>query len=159
MTYQTIYSSEATTPMQTEDLEELLQRARRRNAIEGISGALVYTDGIFLQILEGERAKVHALMARIHKDVRHENVTVLREGDVPAPLFSSWKMAYVSATPAEVARWAGIDVVTGKSEAVDDHENVERTAQFAQDILALLAREKSGGEASRPDLEPESGVP
>lgn len=136
--------------MQSEDLQELLEHARSRNGTQGISGALVYTDGMFLQILEGERAKVQALMATIRKDVRHENVIVLREGEVPSAQFSSWKMAYVSATPAEVARWAGISVVTENStEFCDVDENVRRTAQFAQDILALLAPK---------DIEPETGV-
>ena len=151
MTYQTVYSSESTIPMQSEDLEVLLERARARNGLHGISGALVYTDRIFLQILEGKREQVEALMARIRKDVRHENVTILREGEIPSARFSSWKMAYISATPAEVARWAGIDVVTGKSQAVGDAvDNEHRTAQFAQDILALLTDEKRRGTA-RPE--------
>ena len=129
--------------MQSDDLQELLEKARDNNGIQGISGALVYTDGMFLQILEGDRTKVQALMARIEKDVRHENVTILREGEIASAKFSSWKMAYVSATPEQVARWAGIGVGTGTSEVIDeaDVENHRRTAQFVQDILDLLAPE------------------
>jgi len=142
MTYQTIYSSESTFPMQADDLEELLEYARSRNIKQGISGALIYTDGIFLQILEGERANVEALMARILADVRHEKVTILRQAEIPSAQFSSWKMAYVGATPEQVAQWAWIGAEVGTDEStVDVVDNLRRTAQFVRDILALLAPE------------------
>ena len=139
MTYQIIYSSEAATPMQTDDLEELLDEARRSNSGKGITGALVYAEGIFLQILEGDRLSVQDLMTKIRRDLRHERVTVLREGEVPLATFGDWKMAYVSATPQQVARWAGIGAASGTTEdlsAVAEEQN--RTGQFAKDILALL---------------------
>ncbi len=146
MTYQTIYSSSSTIPMQSDDLEQLLENARSRNGAQGISGALVYTDMMFLKILEGEREKVQALMARIVKDVRHENVIILREGDTPIARFSSWGMAYVSATPEEAAKWAGVGIDTGECEVVNDaDQNLDRTARFVQDILTMLTPEKSGG--------------
>ena len=143
MTYQIIYSSESTFPMKTEDLEELLERARAKNSVQGISGALIYADGMFLQILEGEHDPVQALMATIVKDVRHENVLVLREGEIPSAKFSRWDMAYIAATAAEVARWAGLGAATATADggARDVADNVHRTAQFAQDILALLKQE------------------
>ncbi len=143
MTYQIIYSSESTMPMQSDDLEELLERARAKNDKHGISGALVYADGMFLQILEGERADVQALMAKIVRDVRHESVSILREGEIASAKFASWKMAYVSATPQQVAIWAGIGVAESRAETANDAgEDIHRTAQFAQDILALLAPDK-----------------
>ena len=139
MTYQIVYSSDAATPMQTGDLEELLDHARRSNAANGITGALVYAEGMFLQILEGDEVRVRDLMARIRRDVRHDNVIVLREGEVPAAIFGSWKMAYVSATPQQVARWAGLsvpsDAIEGVSQATEEND---RTAQFAREILSLL---------------------
>ena len=143
VTYQIIYSSESTFPMKTEDLEELLERARARNSAQGISGALIYADGMFLQILEGEHDPVQALMAAILKDVRHENVLILREGTIPSAKFSRWDMAYIAATAAEAANWAGVGAATAKSDdgARDVADNVHRTAQFAQDILALLKQQ------------------
>lgn len=144
MTYQIIYSSEATTPMQSEDLEEILDHARSSNAIKGITGALVYGEGMFLQILEGDRVAVMDLMAKIYRDVRHEAVTVLREGEIPAALFGGWKMAYVSATAQQVAKWAGLDRVTGSAERANDiSDEAHRTARFAQDILSLLVRDRT----------------
>lgn len=140
MTYQIVYSSEAAAPMQTGDLEKLLDHARRSNAANGITGALIYAEGSFLQILEGDNARVQELMAKIQRDARHEAVLILREGEVPEAIFGSWKMAFVGATPQQVARWAGLSVENGSIESLSDAaEEEHRTAQFAQDILALLA--------------------
>lgn len=150
MTYQIVYASESTFPMQSDDLRQLLEHARRRNGERGISGALVYTDGTFLQILEGEHDALKALMARIAADVRHEHVAILREGDVATARFSGWKMAYVSATPEQVARWAGVGNATDAGEARTGHDDeVRRTARFAQDILALLG--SGDGDEPAPD--------
>ena len=125
--------------MQTGDLEELLDHARRSNAAKGITGALVYAEGIFLQILEGEKVRVQELMAKIRRDVRHGGVVVLRESEVQTAIFSSWKMAFVSATPQQVAKWAGLGAAIGAIESPSDAtEEQSRTARFAQDILSLL---------------------
>lgn len=126
--------------MQLDDLEDILEHARFWNATKGITGALVYADGVFLQILEGDRVEVQQLMIKILGDLRHETVTVLRECEIPCALFGSWQMAYVSATAEQVAAWAGLSVAAGShgygnSSGQDPH----RAEQFAQSILSLLA--------------------
>ncbi len=148
MTYQIIYSSEAATPMQTDDLEDLLAQARSSNASRGITGALVYGEGVFLQILEGDRLAVEGLMARIGRDVRHHGITMLREGEIGSATFSSWKMAYVAATPQQIAKWAGLDRPEATPIESDAIRERDRTAQFAQEILALLAPADTSGHAS-----------
>lgn len=144
MTYQIIYSSVGSTPMQLEDLEDLLEQAQCRNARKGITGALVYVDGHFLQILEGEREGVQKLMARISGDLRHEAVTVLQEGEIASAAFSDWNMAYVSATPKQVAEWAGLSDTTQLPEVLKDmHQDREMAEQVARRILAVLAGDQS----------------
>jgi len=126
-------------PMQVDDLEELLVQARRGNAKNGITGALVYVDGVFLQILEGEAATIQQLMAKIATDVRHETIAVLKQGEIAAAMFADWKMAYVSATAAQVARWAGLSEVTAIPEIVTDMRQAPDSAtRMAQSILSVL---------------------
>jgi hypothetical protein len=130
--------------MQTDDLQELLDHARRSNAAKGITGALVYAERIFLQILEGDKVVLRDLMAKIRRDVRHENVLVLRESEVPTAIFGSWKMAYVSATPKQVAKWSGVSATNDTPEGLGETaEEQNRTAQFAQDILSLLVADEN----------------
>lgn len=139
MPYQIIYSSESATPMQADDLQEILEQARRSNAEKGIAGALIYVDGVFLQVLEGEMQAVQELMSKISKDFRHETVTVLRQGPIERMAFSGWDMAYVSATPRQVAEWAGLSVTTAIPEVLDDmRQDARRAAQVTESILALL---------------------
>lgn len=142
MPYQIIYSSSSTTPMQMDDLEDILESARESNAEAGISGALVYVDGHFLQILEGEAEALAHLMGRIARDVRHEAVTVLRQTEVPAAMFSDWSMAYVSATAEQVAEWAGLSGATTAADTLADiHGNAVKVTRMAEQILRVLALE------------------
>ena len=128
--------------MQSDELEEILQHARGSNATKGITGALIYVDGVFLQILEGETDTVQELMARISKDVRHETVTVLKQGEISCAIFSDWKMAYVSATPQQVAEWAGLSGTIAIPEILTDmRQDPQRTAQLAAGILSVLTAE------------------
>ena len=130
--------------MQSDDLEDLLEHARSNNGKKGITGALIYVDGAFLQVLEGARVSVEDLMAKILRDVRHETVTVLREGEIPSPIFTDWKMAYVSATSEQVAKWAGLSGTTGISEILTDiRQNPQAAAQVAESILLLLKTENT----------------
>ena len=108
MTFQLIYSSASSTPLQTEELEDILEEAQSNNSEHGITGALVYTDGFFLQILEGDKLQVEALMRKISKDLRHETVSILHAAEVEKAAFPDWKMAYISATPEQVAQWSGL---------------------------------------------------
>lgn len=142
MTYQVIYSSESSTPLQQDDLEAILEQARRNNAKNAITGALVYVDGIFFQILEGEPQIVRTLMEKIDSDVRHETVTILREVEIPAALFSDWKMAYVSATAEQIAQWAGLSEVTAIPQVLKDiRQTPSLAAEVTKGILAVLQAE------------------
>lgn len=139
MPYQIIYSSVSSTPMQLDELEDLLEHAQDTNEVDGITGALVYADGHFLQILEGDRSAVERLMMRISKDLRHETIVVLQAGDIPAATFPDWTMAYVSATPEQISQWAGLSSTSILPDVWEDmRQNPERTAQLAQSILAAL---------------------
>lgn len=142
MTYQIIYSSESATPMQMDELEEILEHARSSNSAKGITGALVYVEGIFLQILEGEIESVQNLMTRISSDVRHETVTVLKEGEISSAIFSDWTMAYVGATPEQVAKWAGLRETTAVPEILTNlRQDPNKATQVAASILSVLMSE------------------
>lgn len=149
MPYQIIYSSSSTTPMQMDDLEDILEGARESNAEAGICGALVYVDGHFLQILEGDAEALLQLMGRISRDVRHEKVTVLRQAEVAAAMFSDWTMAYVSATAEEVAQWAGLSGKTAAADTLADiHGDALKVVRMAEQIFGVLSREPGGSSAA-----------
>ena len=132
--------------MRMNDLEDILEHARSNNAKYCLTGALVYVDGVFLQILEGDAEVVKELMAKISRDVRHETVTVLKQGEIPAPAFIDWRMAYISATAEQVAKWAGLSSTTTMSDAMTGiRHDPQKATQVAHSILAVLAHETDAG--------------
>jgi hypothetical protein len=110
--YRIMYSSEAAAGLATPELEGMLAESRIRNKAHGISGVLVFVDGAFLQILEGEKDDVLELMARIERDPRHHDVKVFSEQEVDERAFPTWSMAYLGASAADVARWAELEGAT-----------------------------------------------
>lgn len=92
--YQLNYRSQARAGFETEDLDELLSKASSANSALNISGCLIYHNGFFVQILEGNKEDVVQLFEKIVKDRRHHNVKILSENFVEKAFFSEWNMAY-----------------------------------------------------------------
>jgi hypothetical protein len=89
-----IYTSVATHPMPASELHALLAEARLSNAQLGITGMLLYKDGNFMQVLEGEHEVVNQLSRRIARDARHVNVFTLHSGSIDARQFPDWSMGF-----------------------------------------------------------------
>ncbi len=96
--FRIIYSSAATAPFSTRELEELLQRSRLNNLASDITGMLLYKDGNFMQTLEGPAIAVQALLGKIKSDPRHADVTTLMEGPILERSFGSWSMGFKKIT-------------------------------------------------------------
>ncbi|MEO8585117.1 MAG: BLUF domain-containing protein [Acidobacteriota bacterium] len=112
MPFRLIYSSEAAPDLAAPDLEGMLAESRIRNRSRGITGVLIFVDGAFLQILEGEKDDVLDLMERIERDPRHRGIKVFHEEETDERAFGSWNMAYLSPSAKEVSRWAELDGAT-----------------------------------------------
>lgn len=78
------------------EITRLLGTARERNQTMLITGMLLFNDGCFAQILEGEADDLDALMHSIKGDVRHGEVTVLQRGLIGTRAFPDWAMHYIS---------------------------------------------------------------
>ena len=115
MPFRLVYSSEAAPDLDMADFEQMLAESRVRNKARGITGVLVFVDGVFLQILEGEKAKVLELMDTIERDPRHGGIKVFYEHDGVERAFGSWSMAYLSPSAEEVSRWAELAAATDGS--------------------------------------------
>jgi len=73
-------------------LDDILTTARMLNAQNGLTGALICRADMFMQMLEGPRAKVTETFGRIQADDRHVDVTLLHVGDTPERIFADWSM-------------------------------------------------------------------
>jgi hypothetical protein len=104
--YHLVYISQAQENMTLTTLVVLLMQARALNERHQVTGALVYGDGQFMQVMEGEEAVVKDLYARVAQDARHYNVRTLAEGPLATRSFAQWSMAFgkVPADEFEVLR-------------------------------------------------------
>ena len=93
-TYHVLYRSRATHAPTESDSQALLEWSRTYNAAHDITGLLLYSDGQFLQLVEGPEAVVRSLFARIRADARHTQVVTLSDGPAPQRWFADWHMAF-----------------------------------------------------------------
>ncbi|MEE4204333.1 MAG: BLUF domain-containing protein [Halieaceae bacterium] len=94
--YQLAYVSTATTDFDTADLLEMLSEARSSNADSELSGLLLHKDNAFFQVLEGPRAAIEHVMAKIEQDPRHRDIEILVEGPIDERQFTDWQMGFVN---------------------------------------------------------------
>ena len=75
-------------------MQDILGTSRRNNARDGISGALMFSGGCFVQALEGPQDAVETTFERIQCDERHTEITVLAAGPIAERDFADWSMAF-----------------------------------------------------------------
>jgi hypothetical protein len=92
-TYHVLYRSRATQAPTEADLQALLEWSRTYNAQHHLTGLLLYSDGCFVQLIEGAEVTVRALYARIQQDTRYTQVVTLSDGPGPQRWFADWHMA------------------------------------------------------------------
>lgn len=90
-----LYVSRAVGPQTTTVTASILSKAQARNAEAGICGVLCQGQGLYLQVLEGERGAVNRVYARIVADPRHRDVDLLLLEEIAKPRFAGWSMALV----------------------------------------------------------------
>ena len=92
-----VYRSHSLVPKADTDAElaHILRSARANNAALGITGALMFYENWFAQVLEGPQAAVRALYETIKADPRHNGVELLHEGGAAHRAFERWAMAHV----------------------------------------------------------------
>jgi hypothetical protein len=80
--------------MEEAELNALLETARRNNERNGITGTLVYCEGSYLEVLEGESEVVYETFRRILNDTRHGGILVLSDREIREREFGEWSMGF-----------------------------------------------------------------
>ena len=91
-----IYKSIATAEVvSNQALRELEQQSVAENAQRDITGLLVLTGNVFVQVLEGDTREITSLFSKIACDNRHRAVELLSVQAVVGRLFRDWSMRAV----------------------------------------------------------------
>lgn len=124
------YTSIASHLMTHEELIQLLHQAHENNHKRGITGMLLYMEGCFFQVLEGDRAELEALYVKISQDKRHHHVIKLLEESIPTRGFDAWSMGYRHVTREELAQEVGLTDFLDKEESGFDGMHSEHARQL-----------------------------
>ncbi len=95
-----IYMSTAAECVDTQVLQQIASVNTRNNSAEGITGALLFHGGQFIQVLEGPRDAVSRCLQRIMRDERHHDVQLMRCGVVQERQFWEWSNRLLQSTPS-----------------------------------------------------------
>ncbi|MEZ5640874.1 MAG: BLUF domain-containing protein [Burkholderiaceae bacterium] len=79
-------------------IESIFKSARQHNHDQGVTGILVYGDGVFLQAIEGGRQTISDLYGTIQRDARHRDVVLLDYEEITQRRFGGWSMGLVNAS-------------------------------------------------------------
>ena len=100
---QTIYASKASEAFVEGELAELMQQSRSNNLRSELTGMLLYCEGNFFQVLEGDEEAVKSVYRSIEKDPRHDDMVKIIEEGIAERSFGDWSMGLMTATRKEIA--------------------------------------------------------
>jgi len=89
------YTSLARLDLDSSDLEDIHRTARELNALDGITGLLVFNGTHFLQIIEGAKDAINELVERLRLDRRHSGFEIRDQHSIDARSFPDWSMELV----------------------------------------------------------------
>jgi Sensors of blue-light using FAD len=107
-----IYVSTEVGPQTGTMTHSILKTAQAWNQANKITGVLCQGQGVFLQVLEGERAMVTKLYARIYADQRHTNVELIHCESIAQRRYEKWSMAQVNLSdidPKTKIEWSAFE--------------------------------------------------
>jgi hypothetical protein len=131
-----VYVSAANHTMSDEDIASILIQARANNVRHELTGALLYYNGRFIQVLEGPDERVAGVYATIAADPRHRSVHKMSEKFIAQRQFPEWTMGFRPLSDNSIRQLTGFndffDVRTGK-------ERLRHADNEAQQFLEWLA--------------------
>jgi len=90
-----IYASRAREGLTENDAQAIQVHSGRTNALDGITGVLIFTGRHFVQLIEGAPDAITDLVIRLERDPRHSRINVLEDERVRDRAFPSWDMLLI----------------------------------------------------------------
>lgn len=122
--HQLIYMSKLATDDSV--LNSIHSHAVRNNTARTMTGMLLFAQGRFLQVLEGERKDVQHTFERIKEDRRHDHVTLIADKPIVERSFSHWNMGFKALSENEAK--ANAELMAFFSKPLDESELDSDTA-------------------------------
>lgn len=140
--YQLTYRSKAIPDITSKEIQEIIKIAKAFNSTNDISGCLLFDNGYFVQILEGDEEKVTQLYLTIKKDRRHNHLEVLSKGWSSKRVFDNWGMGYLEMKAMKIGKKEDL-VIQAMNELTSISVKNDFTSKvFWYNVHALLTETK-----------------
>ncbi len=90
------YVSTASRGLPQEEIVKIMEETQIRNNKHGVNGLLIYSEGNFFEVIEGEEIKIKDLFKVIREDTRHKNILMIFEKEVDKPFFEDMDANFIS---------------------------------------------------------------
>lgn len=134
-TIQLLYGSTATVSFGKPELLELLNKSRTNNTKVDVTGLLLFKDGQFMQVLEGDEPVVTSLYQRIAQDPRHTGSMVFLQRPIEQRDFPNWSMAFKDLRDPDLLKVPGYSEFLNVSLA---DSSIGKDASKAKRLLAVF---------------------
>ncbi|WP_423819546.1 BLUF domain-containing protein [Salinimicrobium sp. TIG7-5_MAKvit] len=96
MNYAISYVSTVASGISKNEIENLLKLTSSNNNQVKITGILLYSNGNFFQVLEGEKTMVTDLFEKIQQDKRHYNLIPIFKKEIEGQKFDTYENLFLS---------------------------------------------------------------
>ncbi|WP_416448399.1 BLUF domain-containing protein [Leeuwenhoekiella sp. A2] len=96
MKYAICYVSTASQELQNSDLKDVMNKTLHYNLKEGLKGILLYSEGNFLQVLEGDKKILLPLYTKIECDTRHKDIIQIVGKEIAHGAYDSYETRTLS---------------------------------------------------------------
>jgi hypothetical protein len=121
--YYLIYISTAVKLLTEEELRSILIASRKKNTAKNITGLLLYSEGVFIELLEGDKMEVILAYKKIEIDRDHKNLIILSTGESTGRIFPDWSMGYMADNKTAVQKMSGYVNPSALNQFEADSEN------------------------------------
>ncbi|MFK8027353.1 MAG: BLUF domain-containing protein [Gammaproteobacteria bacterium] len=87
-----IYVSKAIDDLSQQELSSILSSSQKNNYRLNLTGILIFSNGKFMQFLEGTKFSVLRTFESIKNDFRHHDIDVVRRSNISKRQFEGWCM-------------------------------------------------------------------
>ena len=128
--YTFVYCSRAAEGVDDVEVGRIVELAQRRNVARGITGVLVFGNGVFFQLIEGPAAQVRKLIANLRSDPRHYDVVSLDWSEERRErLYPNWEMERVAADDIRA-------VLNDALESSEDENNIAALRRILEHLAS-----------------------
>jgi len=114
-----VYLSKRNPNLSSGDIAEILESSRRNNQRHDVTGMLIVSSTMFIQLLEGDEENVRKIFATVAQDQRHSDVRVIVDTKAPNRAFPDWTMGFSEQSDEMLREKAKLPGVMSKEEMFD----------------------------------------